>query len=88
MNVQEQKIKQLIKKLERDVENQKKHIRFLNQKLLREHKSKDALSNLLKELHAEKLLDKKKLKNLEVSFFSASIHIELMHKYFQCRLQL
>lgn len=69
MNVREEKLKQHIKKLEIDVDNQKKHIRFLNQKLLREQKSKDALNNLLKELHAKKLLDEKNLKNLEVSFF-------------------
>lgn len=69
MNVREEKLKQKIKKLERDVDSQKKHIRFLNQKLLREQKSKDGLNNLLKELHAEKLLDEKNLKSLEVSFF-------------------
>lgn len=59
MNVREEKLKQHIKKFERDSDNQKKHVRFLNQKLLRQQKSKDALNNLLKELHAENLLDKK-----------------------------
>lgn len=66
MNVEMEKLKQRIKRLEQNLDNQKKHIRFLNQKLLRQQKSKDGLSNLLKELHAEKLLDAKNLKRLEV----------------------
>lgn len=66
MNVEVEKLKQRIKILERNADNQKKHIRFLNQKLLRQQKSMDSLSNLLKELHAEKLLDEKNMKSLEV----------------------
>lgn len=67
MNIQAEKLNHQIRRLQRDVDNKKKHIKFLNQKLLRQQKSKDALSNLLKELHAENLLDGKNLKSLEVS---------------------
>lgn len=66
-NVQEEKLKNRIKELELKLGEQKKEIKFWNQKFNREKKNKESLSSLLKELHAQKLLDKDNFDALEAS---------------------
>lgn len=65
-NVREQKLHHEIKMLQISIGEQKKHIKFLNQKFNREKKTKDSLRDLLEELYAQKLLDSDNLDTLKV----------------------
>lgn len=69
-NIEEQKLKHRIQELELKIGEQKKEIKFWNQKFNREKKNKESLSDLLKELHAEKLLDKDNFDTLQASIFT------------------
>lgn len=66
-NVKEQKLNHRMYELKNKCDEQKQHIKFLNQKLQREVKHKESLKALLEELHAGKLLDKKNLETLQAS---------------------
>lgn len=64
--MQEQKLKHQIEQLKSTIDIQKSHIKYLNQKLRREEKSKQSFNELLKDLHSKNLLNAENLQNLQV----------------------
>lgn len=68
-NIEVEALKQQIKRLENTNSVHRQHIKFLEQKLRRESKTKQSLQNLIVELHADQLLDAQHLDTLKVSIF-------------------
>lgn len=68
-NIEVQKLLQRIKTLEHTLEVNKKHTKFLENKLRRENATKQSLQDVLAELNAEKLLNQGNLEALKASIF-------------------